>query len=124
MVEAVTVPWKPKKPCCHPGCPALTHERFCDEHQRKQQKRYDAARGTAVERGYGTQWRKLRALILRRDPFCMWPGGCGAPSTDVDHVVARRKGGTDHASNLRGLCHMHHSMKTAQHDGRWGPRSA
>jgi hypothetical protein len=48
-------------------------------------------------------WRRLRAEVLRRDPVCRTPG-CGKASVAVDHIVERRRGGADHASNLRGLC--------------------
>ena len=26
------MPVKPASPCSHPGCPELTHERYCDAH--------------------------------------------------------------------------------------------
>jgi 5-methylcytosine-specific restriction protein A len=107
-------------PCRYPGCPKLSHERFCPEHQRQTQRAYDAARGSVRERGYDGRWQQLRKDILKRDPVCRWPDGCTSPSTDVDHVVSKRRGGTDDPLNLRGLCHSHHSMKTAHEDGRWG----
>ncbi|WP_455430372.1 hypothetical protein [Paracerasibacillus soli] len=28
------MPRKPRRPCSQPGCPELTHERFCDEHRK------------------------------------------------------------------------------------------
>lgn len=27
------MPYKPKRPCSWPGCPNLTHGRYCEEHQ-------------------------------------------------------------------------------------------
>ena len=117
----IVMPTRCPKTCSKPGCPTRTTagNRFCVEHTKEAQRRLDAKRGTSAERGYGPDWRRLRALILRRDPWCRWPGGCGAPSSDVDHIVSRRRGGSDEASNLRGLCHMHHSMKTATEDTPW-----
>lgn len=50
--------------------------------------------------------------------MCAWPG-CGEAATNVDHVVPRPAGG-DEWSNLQGLCHKHHSVKTATRDGGWG----
>ena len=115
------MPTAPKKPCRYPGCPALIDGGLCPTHARLLQRRYDAARGTTKERGYGVEWQRLRRLILDRDPMCTWPG-CEQRSTDVDHIVSRRRGGTDDPSNLRGLCHAHHSEKTARFDGAWGRR--
>jgi 5-methylcytosine-specific restriction protein A len=46
---------------------------------------------------------------LRRHPNCVV---CGAPATEVDHVVPIESGGTHHDSNLRSLCKRHHSAKT------------
>lgn len=114
------MPQRLATPCRYPGCPELSHERFCAEHTRLTQRAYDAARGSTHERGYDAAWRRRRKEILLRDPICRWPDGCTSSSTDVDHIIAKRRGGTDDAHNLRGLCHAHHSMKTAREDGRWG----
>lgn len=101
--------------CREPGCPRPSiGNGHCSAHNRA----YDRARGTATARGYGADWRRLRLRILERDPHCMEPG-CFAPSTDADHITARRKGGSDDPANLRGICHSHHSSKTATKDGRW-----
>lgn len=46
-------------------------------------------------RGYGSQWDKLRAVILRRDGYlCQCPECKGGelrlrPATEVDHIVQR-----------------------------------
>ncbi|MBI4636118.1 MAG: HNH endonuclease [Candidatus Rokubacteria bacterium] len=110
------MPYRPPKPCAAPGCPAITHRRFCAPHQQAA----DQARGTAAQRGYGARWRQLRLLILARDPICRDPSGCIAPSTDVDHVIPRAQGGDDREENLRGLCHRHHSRRTAIDSSGWG----
>jgi len=47
-------------------------------------------------------WRKFRRAILIRDQFtCQY---CGQRATQVDHVISRNDGGTDHPSNLRAAC--------------------
>jgi 5-methylcytosine-specific restriction endonuclease McrA len=69
--------------------------------------------------GYGYAWSKLSAFIIGRDPICTVPG-CTKPSTQADHIIARRKGGTDDPENLRGMCHPHHARKTAMEDGGFG----
>ena len=76
-------------------------------------------RASAAKRGYGRRWRKLRLIILRRDPICM-SSGCERPSEEVDHIVPRAQGGADSGANLQGLCKTHHSRKTAREDGGFG----
>jgi len=79
--------------------------------------RREQARGTSTQQGYGADWRRIRAAFLAANPWCVL---CGAAATDVDHVVPRRRGGTDDWSNLRSLCHPCHSRKTVLHDGGFG----
>jgi 5-methylcytosine-specific restriction protein A len=110
------MPTAPLKPCAEPLCGQLVSSARCRKHDLK--RRYYATHGR--KRITYPGWRKLRALILKRDPFCRDPSGCTSPSTDVDHIIPRRAGGSDDPSNLRGLCHRHHSSKTARLDGRWG----
>jgi len=76
-------------------------------------KRY---RGSSSQRGYGAAWRKLRHKFLKAHPLCH----CGQLATDVDHILAKAKGGKDEWSNLRALCHRCHSAKTASEDGGFG----
>jgi 5-methylcytosine-specific restriction endonuclease McrA len=57
--------------------------------------------------GSTRRWRQLREQILARD--CWVCVVCGAPATDVDHIVAVRDGGSDHPRNLRSLCAEHHA---------------
>lgn len=63
---------------------------------------YDAARGSAVERGYATaDWKRLRLQVLARDPLCRL---CVREiSVVADHIVARKDGGPDTLENLQGL---------------------
>ena len=35
------MPRKPKRPCSFPGCPKLTEGRFCEEHEKEENKRYE-----------------------------------------------------------------------------------
>jgi hypothetical protein len=70
------------------------------------------------------KWYETRAHVLARDPICMWerPGGCMALSTDCDHVIDAvlwmKTGGDFYdMDNLRGLCHAHHSRRTAREQG-------
>lgn len=78
--------------------------------------RADDVRESASQRGYGARWRKQRAMYLSAHPLCVDPFGVHpsqvVAATDVDHIVARRCGGSDHESNLQALCHSCHSIKT------------
>lgn len=76
-------------------------------------------RATSAARGYGAAWRRLRAQVLREQPVCA-VDTCDRPATDVHHLVAKARGGTDDRRNLIGLCHKHHSSVTAKVDGGFG----
>jgi 5-methylcytosine-specific restriction protein A len=81
------------------------------------------ARPSSAARGYGGAWRKLRLMVLARQPLCAVPG-CTNPSEHVDHIVAKGAGGTDDLHNLQGLCAHHHGVKCAKQDGAFGNRRA
>ena len=97
----------------------MVNGRFCEPHQQQADEAYERTRLSASKRGYGRVWAKLRKMVLARDPICR-TRDCTKPSTDADHIIPKRRGGTSHTSNLQGLCHECHSRKTATEDGRWG----
>ncbi len=100
---------RPKRTCAEHGCPVLVTQGYCLNHSRRPRER----RESSHKRTYDERWKKLRKVVLARDPVCM---DCGeAPSTDVDHIIPRAP--TQHAADvteeeLRGLCHPCHSRKT------------
>jgi 5-methylcytosine-specific restriction protein A len=67
------------------------------------------------ERGYGTEWDKLREVILKRDEYqcqaCKRRGWLTA-AREVDHIVPREDGGGEEPSNLQSLCKPCHAEKT------------
>jgi 5-methylcytosine-specific restriction endonuclease McrA len=66
----------------------------------------------AAKERYGAQWQETRARILRGSPRCEV---CGAPATDVDHIVAvADSGGMYDRANLRSLCAECHKRHTAE----------
>ena len=67
------------------------------------------------------EWRALRKAVLARDPVCA-TRGCGRPSSHVDHIVPRSRGGADSTGNCRGLCTSCHNRRSA--GGRNGPLRA
>jgi 5-methylcytosine-specific restriction protein A len=67
---------------------------------------------------YGPHWRYIREWVLLRHPWCRL---CGhVPSTEADHIIPRRSGGSDAQENLEGVCKPCHSSKTASRDGGYG----
>lgn len=66
-------------------------------------------------RGYDHRWVKTRARILKRDFYLCQPclaKGRPTQATEVDHIKARSKGGTDNDENLQSICHDCHVDKT------------
>ena len=108
------MPYKPSKPCAHPGCPALipANSKYCDKHKPLHP---EEAR-SAAKRGYGSKWQKARKQFLAANPLCVecLKEGRYVKATDVDHVVPHRgdlKLFWDRG-NWQALCHSHHSIKT------------
>lgn len=54
---------------------------------RARNRRHDANRPTAAQRGYNGEWRKARADYLAKHPTCAM---CSAPATVVDHITPHR----------------------------------
>lgn len=108
--------------CTHPGCPVLTAQSRCDDHQRSA----DLARGTAAQRGYGGKaYRFARRVVLRRDAVCVI---ChDQPSTVSDHYPVSRKdlvalgvSDPDAPGRMRGVCAPCHGRETADlQPGGW-----
>lgn len=81
---------------------------------RARKAKHDRNRPTASQRGYGVEWRKLRAEFMRLHPFCAF---CGNPGEVVDHIVPHkgRKALLLSWSNLQTLCaRCHNSAKQRQ----------
>lgn len=71
------------------------------------------------ERGYGTEWDKLRKRVLERDAHLCQCSYCKADgrttvATEVDHILPKAKGGTDAMSNLQAINKQCHVRKTAE----------
>jgi 5-methylcytosine-specific restriction protein A len=68
-------------------------------------------------------WRRLRAQVLAEQPLCPLCAARGwtVPAVDVDHID--NDGDNNARTNLVGLCHSCHALKTAQDMGKkvnWG----
>ena len=111
------VPTKAPSGCRRPGCPGLVRDGVCSvcgPKRRSADAQRDAERGNSAQRGYGSTWRKLRAMVLADQPLCVicLAAGHVVSATDVDHIVPKRAGGRDEIDNLQALCHECHSRKT------------
>lgn len=119
------MPYRPGHPCAHRGCAAVVkgRARYCPVHA-EEGRAYDLSRGSASQRGYGGQWRKIRALVLAERPLCADPYGLHPNqvvlATDVDHIIPLAAGGSNARENLQPLCHSCHSAKTARDNGGFG----
>lgn len=115
------MPHQQPRPCTAPRCPELVPVGGrCPAHPTPRGPT-PTPRPSSTGQGYGAPWRRLRALVLAAEPLCVDPFGVheGRPTiaTDVDHIVARSRGGSDDRDNLQSLCHACHSRKTNAEDG-------
>ena len=95
------------KPCLSPGCRELVSGGRCKAHTKLNTSYANKPNDPQLN---NVAWRKLRKMVLARDPVCKM---CHrVPSTDADHIVPRRAGGDNDLNNLQGLCHSCHSVKT------------
>ncbi len=112
------MPRRPAKACARQGCPKLASDWLCADHESKRKQAYDDGRPSAARRGYDARWRRLRRVVLSRQPVCP----CGSAATEVDHIVPKDAGGDDSFDNLQALCKSCHSSKTLRevHGGGGG----
>ena len=111
------MPYKPKKPCAHRGCPDLTSERYCEAHKKADMKRYNRyERDPKSAKRYGSQWRKIRREYLAAFPLCeiCKDEGRLTPATTVHHRKPLSQGGTNSFENLQALCGPCHSRLHAK----------
>lgn len=97
------MPYRPKKPCRHPGCAKLTDGRYCEEHISL----HPEVTRSAAKRGYDSKWRKESKVYLREHPLCeiCKRNGKYVQATVVDHIKAHR--GDSKLSGIRvtgGVC--------------------
>ncbi|MEG2344206.1 MAG: HNH endonuclease signature motif containing protein [Acidaminococcaceae bacterium] len=119
------MPYKPKRPCSHPGCPNLTATRFCEEHTKEENKRYERySRDPAAKRRYGRAWKRIRDRYIAAHPLCenCQKQGKLTKAEEVHHILPLSRGGTHVDTNLMALCKACHSRITAEDGDRWNNR--
>lgn len=101
--------------CEHPGCSAITTDRFCQEHAPQayshQARAYDRRRGSAAARGYDARWHKFSKAYLARpeNQFCVLhiSPRCAGVAQCVDHIRplrGRSDPGRFDPANLQPAC--------------------
>ena len=110
--------FKVKKPCAHVGCPNVVESgvRYCSTHSKDittDRKRYDSMRGTAKERGYDEDWKRVRLRKLAVNPLCERCDEQGRvePAVMVHHIIPIEEGGARlDFDNLMSLCERCHDV--------------
>jgi 5-methylcytosine-specific restriction protein A len=111
--------------CKHPGCNlyTVTRSAYCATHDTARNERQREAdhdrrkaypRESRQARGYDEQWRRVRAVYLRRQPFCEQciEGDRVTPAVLVHHIerIEDRPELRLHMINLRALCNDCHEQ--------------
>ena len=113
------MPFRPKHPCAHPGCPELVEKgKYCDKHKPL----HPEVTRSASSRGYGRSWQKASKQYLNEHPLCVMCQAEGRyrKATVVDHIIPHR-GVTLlfwDRGNWQALCKEHHDKKTGNEDSR------
>ena len=71
------------------------------------------------ERGYGSDWDRIRKVALARDcGMCMCKNCKGVKlyATEVHHIKPKSKGGTNELQNLQSINHECHKLETSHHN--------
>ena len=111
------MPYRPKTPCHHPGCPELVEagRLYCEKHLPL----HPEATRPAAKRGYNRRWQKARSRIWKHIRFvCSAPSRQVRPATVVDHIIPHRgdqKLFWDQ-NNWQSLCKSCHDKKTLTED--------
>ena len=79
------------------------------EKAREHNRGYDKGRPSPDQRGYDTHWRKLRKMVLAREPLCRRCGEAGRtePATLIHHIDEDVS--NNYIENLEPLCSTCHN---------------
>lgn len=116
------MPRRPKRPCSYSGCHNLCEGRFCEEHARTENRRYEKYdRDPNTKRRYGREWQRIRKRYVEKHPFCeqCYEHGVLIPVDEVHHKKPLAEGGTHDFDNLISLCQPCHARIHAERGDRW-----
>lgn len=116
------MPSRPKRGCSVARCPNLTDGRFCDEHQKLQNKNYERyGRNPETKKRYKGDWPRIRERYRLAHPYCAvcFSKGIMVETEEVHHKVPLSEGGTHEDTNLVALCSSCHARWHAVHGDRW-----
>ena len=116
-----TMPYKPKRPCQHPGCPKLSDSLFCEDHAKENVREYERyRRDPATRKRYGRAWKRIRDRYIATHPLCeqCQREGRLTPAQEVHHIKPLADGGTHDTENLMSLCSSCHSGITLSENNR------
>ena len=111
---------------CNKCLATATHGKYCEQHKDADAQRERTYRNPEIRKLYkNKRWYVTRRAVLVRDRQCteiVNGSRCPQLSTDCDHIVRAedwlsRGGDFYDQDNLTGLCHSHHSAKTAREVG-------
>ena len=112
------MPFRPKHPCAHPGCPELVEsgQKYCEKHKPL----HPEESRSASTRGYGRAWQKASKQYLNAHPLCVMCAAEGryVKATVVDHIRPHRGEPVLFwdRGNWQSLCKAHHDRKTGVED--------
>jgi len=116
--------------CKWPGCNALAHGPYCDEHKpmhdeqvQQSSAEYNRSRGSAAAQGYDARWQAVRLAYMRQHPLCevCLEHGDTTPAWGVHHKVALKQNGARlDPNNLQSVCFACHER--IEGPGRWKRR--
>lgn len=118
------MPNKPLKLCSCMGCNELVIVgiRYCDKHRKDDRKKYDDRRLSFRQRGYTSDWDKVRLIKLGHNPLCEQceKDGRLTPATLVHHIKSLRDNGSLlDMDNLMSLCIKCHDKVHVQQGDKW-----
>jgi len=115
------MPWKPLRPCNHPGCPNLSGQAYCEAHREvvktEAARLYDRTGRDREMQGFynSPAWRKLSNLKLQQSPVCeeCFKRGRITKAVIADHIVPAREYRDRRLDieNLQSLCRGCHNRK-------------
>ncbi len=108
-----------KKFCNHSGCQTLVDypQKYCETHQPLSNRVY-RKKDSPSERGYDTQWKRVRIIKLQHEPLCedCLERNKTVPAVEVHHIIKIKTDSNERLNmdNLKSLCEKCHKVRTGR----------